>query len=267
MSRYKIFVIFHDKIDLSYFAGANSEHFCFVNVNPANKNVYPGLPVLNLYEMPGFIPLGKWYTESEVIYNVYKNPGLMEGLEYIGFVHYDIDFTPVDGKFLTNHLGRYELINFQPVPFRVDFDQRILMDEKQPDTLQGPGKNCYLTIFDDFNRYYGTDYSCEDFMEAEINLCSCFLLQKDRFLEMMSFTSVIIESGKLNGFDRMHKYRIQGGFMERYYAVWSLLKIRNTFNFRLKHEFVQTLRQQPLLRRAKAFIFSRLKRFKTGEDE
>ncbi len=235
MQSYKIFVVFHDKIDLSYFAGADLDHFCFINVNPANKHIHPSLPVINLYELPGFIPLGKWYTESEVIYNVYRNPGLMEGQEYIGFIHYDIDVSPIDDEFLRSHLGRYELINFQPMSLRADFNQRILMDPEQPDTLSGPGKNCYLTIFEDFNQYYGTGYSYESFMDAEINLCSCFLMKADRFLDMMAFASVIIESGKLNAFDSRHKYRIQGGYLERYYAVWSLLTIRDAISCRLKH--------------------------------
>jgi len=260
MRSYKIFVIYHDRIDLQYFTNADLANFSFVNVNPANPHRYSELSGFNLYELPGFIPLGKWYTETEVIYNIYKHPELMAGIDYIGFIHYDIDFRPVTRNFLETHLGVYELINFQPHSFRADFAQQILMDPQQPDTLQGPGKNCYVTIFDDFNKFYGSHFDYEQFMGAEINLCSCFLMDLNRFLEMMQFAAGVIESGKLNAFDRTHKYRIQGGFMERYYAVWSLLKISDTLSLPLPHEFLQTRRNQPLLRRIRAFIFSAGKR-------
>lgn len=256
MRTYKIFVIFHDKIDMSYFANADLDRFCFVNVNPANRHRYPHLPVLNLFELPQFIPLGKWYTESEVIYNVYKHPQLSSGCDFIGFIHYDIDFRPVTQPFLEANLNRYELINFQPLPLQKDFDQRILMDPAQPDTLQGPGKNCYLTILEDFNTFYRTGYSYQQYMGSDINLCSCFLMRQDKFKDMMRFAGSIIESGKLNAFDRQHKHRIQGGFMERYYAVWGLLKVPNALNFPLKHEFVQTRKNQPFLRKLKSFLFS-----------
>jgi hypothetical protein len=60
----------------------------------------------------------------------------------------------------------------------------------------------------------------------------------------------------LNVFDSQHKHRIQGGLMERYYAVWNLLTIASAFSFPLRHEFVQTRRNQPFLRKVKAFLLS-----------
>jgi hypothetical protein len=256
MISYKIFVIYHDRIEMDYFANADLSHFCFVNVNPANQHRYPELPGLNLFELPRFIPLGKWYTESEVIYNIYKHAELREGLDYIGFIHYDIDFRPVTPDFLETHLGRYELINFQPYSLREDFDQRILMDPDQPDTLRGPGRNCYVPIFEDFNSFYGTQYDYNQFMSAEINLCSCFLIEHQRFLQMMDFAAAIIESKKLDAFDSTHRHRIHGGFMERYYAVWCLLKITDIFSLRLPHEFLQTRRNEPLLQKIKSFLLT-----------
>jgi len=256
MSSYKIFVIYHDGINLDYFANADLSRFCFVNVNPANQHRYPELPGFNLYELPRFIPLGKWWTETEVIYNIYKHPELREGFDYIGFIHYDIDFRPATPDFLETQLGRYELINFQPYTLREDFDQRILMDPRRPNTLQGSGRNCYLTIFEDFNRFYGTQYDYKQFMDKEVNLCSCFLIDHRRFPEMMVFAENIIASGKLNAFDSTHKHRIQGGYMERYYAVWCMLKVSPIFSYRLPHEFVQTVRNKPLIRKIKTYLRS-----------
>jgi len=264
MKAYKVFVIFHNEINLKYFDPSVLNNVVFVNVNPFNRNRYPEVNVINLYEIPGFIPLGKWYTESEVIYNIYKSPDLMAGVGYVGFIHYDIDFTPFNETALQSALNGYDLINFQPLRLEDDYGQNILMDPDKPDTLTGEGKNCYLSIFDDFNSFYGTDHNPMSLMKEQINLCSCFLMSRQLFEEMMPFACRIIESGKLDSYDTGHRYRIQGGFMERYYGVWGLLKAGRTLNYPLKHEFVQTIRQLPYIQRLKRKVAAFLK-FNKGQ--
>jgi len=257
---YKIFVIFHNTIDLSYFDPSVLDNIVFVNVNPSNPNRYSNIHLINLYELPGFIPLGKWYTESEVIYNVYRNKELTEGLDYLGFIHYDIDFTPVNEAFIQDIMGKYAVVNFQPNSFQNDFDQHILMDPDQPDVQTGTGINCYVPIFEDFNKFYGTNYNLKDYFSKNINLCSCFLIKMDLFREMMEFASKIIESRKLDAFDTPRKYRIQGGFMERYFGVWSMLKIDGVKDLRLRHDFVQTHIQMPFFRRIKSRLAAFLRK-------
>lgn len=260
MSGSRIFVIFHDSLNLDYFPSHLLPSLIFVNVNPANPHKYRGIHVLNLYDLPGFIPLGKWYTETEVIYNIYKDPFLLEGMDHVGFIHYDIDFGPVSASSLGEALRSYDLINFQPNSFKGDMEQHILMDPEQPDVLSGEGRNCYLSIFEDFSRYYGTSHEPEQYLGRNINLCSCFLMKKELFYKMMEFAAVIIESRKLDHFDSNRRYRIQGGFMERYYGVWCMIMVPHSLDMKLRHDFVQTHRQMPLLRRIRNGLASLLGR-------
>jgi hypothetical protein len=247
----RIFVIFHNDLNLDYFPSFLLPSLVFVNVNPANPHRYNHVRVLNLYELAGFIPLGKWYTETEVIYNVYKDPSLLEGVDHVGFIHYDLDFGSVREQVLQDAMRVYDLINFQPYPFRFDLDQRILMDPDQPDVRSGDGRNCYLSIFEDFSRHYGKNHNLEQYLDRNINLCSCFLIKRDLFYEMMEFAAAIIESRKLDAYDSNRKYRIQGGFMERYYGVWCMVMVNNSLDMKIKHDFIQTHKQMPLLHRIK----------------
>lgn len=247
--KYKIFIIFHDEIDVSYYDESIINNVVFVNVNPQNKSIYKNLNVINLHEIKNFISLGKWYAESEVIYNIYKNQDILEGMDYIGFAHYDIDFTQITDDSLQNNFRGWDLINLQPYTFKEDFKQNILMDEKRPNRLSGSGINCYSSIFNDFNKNYSTHHSVDKYFENSfVCLCASFIVKKEIFNEMMLFITTIIESKKLDAYDTKHKYRIQGGLLERYYASWFLLKQIHSLNLKLKHEFIETNNQASLLK-------------------
>ncbi|WP_316796886.1 hypothetical protein [Pedobacter agri] len=259
MLRYKIFVIFHDKIIEEYYDSSVLENLVFINVNPNNKYNYPGLNILNLHDLENFIPLGKWYAESEVIYNIKRNDDLIRELDYIGFIHHDIDFKIMTDSYIQEEISRTQLINLQPYSFQVDFNQKILMDEKFPEKLKGQGNNCYLSIFNDFNRFYDTNYNVKDFLGiGVVNLCACFIIRKNLFDSMMQFIDPIIESHRLDRYDTGRKYRIQGGFMERYYATWFMLKKISGINIKLDHFFYETNKQESklskILSKVKIFI-------------
>ncbi len=261
MIKYKIFVIFHNEINISYYDESILKNLVFVNVNPNNKIEYANINIINLYDIENFISLGKWYTESEVIYNIYKNSDILNGVDYVGFTHYDIDFTPISDNSLQNNFNQADVINLQPYAFREDFDQKILMDIDQPNRLKGKGKNCYLSIFDDFNQYHDSAHSINQYLNnAQINLCSSYIVKKSIFNEMMVFISSIIESGKLDSYDTNHKHRIQGGLLERYYAVWFLLKQTKSLNLKLVHHFIQTKKQESLFNQFKNRISAYIKK-------
>lgn len=245
--KFIIFVVFHDKLDLEFYDIDLLEHYVFINVNPNNKFLEDykkkGLNTINLFEIKNFIALGKWYTESEVIYNVFKNKYLYQDYDFIGFSQYDIDTTILNTGLITQLIKNNDHINFQPIPFEDDFSQKILMDESKPNTLTGKGKNVYKGILDKYLNYYGLNITEKALKNKNLNLCSSFLLKKELFDEMMDFVSTVIESKELDTFDTERKYRIQGGFLERFYAVWLSLKNTDNYNLPLKHYFEETKKQ------------------------
>lgn len=246
---YRFFVVFHHEITPTYYHESIIEHCVFVNVNPANKSKYPCIKTINLFDFEHFTPLGKWYTESEVIYNVFKNPTLWNDVDFIGFLQYDVDSSALRHQTLLNILQTTEGIIFNPHTFEQDYHQKILMDESRPNLLQGKGINCYDVLFEDFNRAYDTHHKPQDWLENTIGLCSCFVVKKSIFENLMAFISPIIESKKLDKFDTQHQHRIQGGFLERYYAVWFLLKGLSLFSFSLPHEYAETQKQNTFFKR------------------
>lgn len=260
MPRYRIFVVFHDTLKPEYYHESVLDHFVFVNVNPHNSHVYPGLKVVNLFDFEHFIPLGKWYTESEVIYNVFKHRHLYTNVDFVGFLQYDVDASPLRHDTLQQLLEQAQYVSFEPHWFNDDYAQRILMDPAQPNTLRGAGKNCYEGIFEDFNRHYHTAYVLPDWLDQRIGLCSCFLTKKQHFEELMAFVEEIIQSKKLDNFDTRHQYRIQGGLLERYYAVWFLLRQIPLTALRLEHDYAETKRQNTLMRRLTDRLRGLLKR-------
>lgn len=261
--KYRIYIIFHDKLNVQYYNKSILCNFIFVNVREGNKNRYPELNIINLHELRNFISIGSYYAESEVLYNIYRNTYLIEDVDFVGFLHHDIDCSPLTEEILQNLILNSKMISFETHCFKRDYDQNILMDPLKVNTLTGIGKNCYDEIFHDYNSTYNTLHSLGKFyqLNIEIVLCSCFLIQKDIFLNLMEFSSSIIESKKLNVFDTNHKHRIQGGFMERYYAVWFMLKGIPFISFKLKHNFHETEKQKSLyhkiVRKFKSLILNK----------
>lgn len=247
-SKIKFFVVFHKELVKEYYNKDIIDKYSFINVSPTNKiELPPAFSVFNQFEFENFYPIGKIYTESEVLYNVYKNKYLTEGIEYIGFLQYDIDSTSIDRFSLESWINSYQHINFQPYIFDSDYNQKILMDDNQPQKRRGNGVNCYDVIIADYNKYYKTNFNVQDLKGKTINLCSSFLLKKELFVEMMEFVTPIIESRRLEDFDTQHKYRIQGGLLERYYAVWIAFQNLNDFVFKLEHFFAESTVQDSIL--------------------
>jgi len=247
--KYRIFIIFHDTLNLQYYNKSILRNIVFINVREGNKNRYPELNIINLHELKNFIPIGSYYAESEVVYNLYKNTYLIDDIDFVGFLHHDIDCSPLTDDIIQTLITTNKLISFETHLFKADYNQNILMDAELPNELCGVGKNCYETIFQDYNSFNNTHHLLPDFYEInnEIILCSCFLVHKEVFYDLMEFSSGIIESKKLNGYDIKHKHRIQGGFMERYYATWFMLKKIPIVSIKLHHYFFETEKRKPLI--------------------
>lgn len=247
INKSKIFVVFHNKLVTEYYDRELLGEYLFINVSLSNRSEYPsGFKVINQYDFDKFKPIGKIYTESEVLYNVFKNPYLTADLDYVGFLQYDIDSSNISAPLLSEWESHYEHINFQPYKFDVDYNQKILMDKTQPYKRKGSGVNCYNVILEDYNEFYGTKFTLDDLRGKTINLCSSFFLKKSLFIEMMDFVTPLIENKKLEAFDPDRKYRIQGGLLERYYAVWLSLHNLNDLSFKLDHFFAESTIQDSI---------------------
>lgn len=242
---FRIFVIYHTILTDDYYNPTMLDCFTFVNVTTIDISVDVRYHTLKLDELPAFKPLGKWYAESEAMYNIYLNKELYNDVDYIGFIHHDMDASGVDVSTIDELMEQSDrdVLFFQPYTFREDYRQNILMDSNRPNTLRGKGHNCYEVIFEDYNRYYGTNHRTQDYNEEPIGLCAAYLMRVSLFNELMAYASTIIESRKLDTYDITHKYRIPGVLLERYYATWFLLRNIKSSALSLPHSFEATFAQ------------------------
>lgn len=217
--------------------------FVIISSTPFQKIKSILYHAINLPEEPGFIRLGDNYTESEAIYNIYKNPKLYAELDFIGFLHYDFEFKSSDGSYnITEQINRYlqdktkAHISFSTNNTIGVYNLRVLADVNQPNTHCGSGYNCYDYILNDYNHYFHTNHTLDDmFRKQSSNMCSSFLIDIKTFVKMMGFIAYIIESGKLNIFDTLHQFKQQGHLMERYYSVFLLFEYDQFLTLELPH--------------------------------
>ncbi len=223
----KIFIVYHKHIFFEHYEkdekfSEDIYTFCKIDRLP---NAYDMQNMIDVNEFSNFVQLESQYNEYQAIYNIYKNPDIWKDLDYIGFSQYDKPHLfrvggghNVTEKILDN-LDPETHISLESYPFMVDFNQHILMDEEKPDILVGRGKNVYFGILEDYNAFYGTNYSLVDLQSKNINLVSSFVLPAKTFENIMPFIANVIESGKLNKFDAERRNRVQAGFLERYMGV------------------------------------------------
>lgn len=247
MKTWKIYIVTHGPIIPEFYKDPNfsDEHWEFINVGE-NRIENSEYSILNKHDIKEFIHLGKQYAEFEAIYNVYKMQ-LHTKYDYIGFIHYDYELNNSGNIRITKLLDEVvnldnNFISFSTYYFQKDYLQHIMMDENFPNKLKGNGKNCYLEIIEDYNKFFSTNLTRDKLLikNPRINLCDAFLLDSRMFEDMLNFISIIIESGKLNKFDTQHRYRFQGGIMERYVGIYSsqlkLYEIELPHHYNKKYE-------------------------------
>ena len=228
--KWKIFIITHGPIVEKYYENDlefSNEHFTFFNVSNTVIQ-HDKFDVINKSDISGFIHLGKWYAEAEVIYNIYKS-GLFENYDYIGFMHWDYELKSTNnriGYHITETIDNLiskgtPFISFSSYNFQTIYNQKIMMDENFMNIKIGDGKNCFDRIIEEYNSYYKSNISLASLSSRRINLCSAFLCNKDVFVDLMGFYSNIIEKKYIEKFDTPHKYRFQGGLLERYIGCYS----------------------------------------------
>ncbi len=262
LSAMRLFVLFHQDIHWEYYPEYLRDSLIFVNLSEHNVGKYslPGVHAFDQASLPGFVSLGKWYAESEFLYNLSRNLSLFPNVEYVGFVHYDYDLSTLSQSDFETALSHCDVVSFETSDFEDDYRQNIMMDARFPNMLQGGGKNCYQQIVEDYNQHYHSKHTVAGLVGAEICLCSAFVMKTAVLQQMMAFIAPLIERGQLNAFDKGHRYRAQGGFLERYFGVWMVLQGVSMKNLEMPHRFQKsTPARAPLCSRIKYKIFKTLR--------
>ena len=251
--KWKIFVVCHKEIHdeiMKCDKGFNKDNYVFLNVGSLEKlENSDGYNVVKQEELNNSVSIGKYWAESEGLYNIWRS-GIYKKLDYIGCIHYDIQlmldkekvFTIGNKTNITKRVSKYIRhrkrghISFATFYPKVDFGMKVMMDPQYPNTCVGNGRNCYYSIIEDYNQYFGTNHTIEEFIKRKkFNLCSCFLIDTHGFDRMMGFFDWIYNSHKLDEYDTEHKYRFQGGMAERYFGVFMLFEYKHMKNLSLIH--------------------------------
>lgn len=260
-SRWRIYVVAHQRVIPEFHwidPDFRSADWSVINVRTAPLIEDGGLSVVRQSELPAFKPLGPQWAETEAIYSLYRS-GAYRQSEFVGFLHYDHELRRSAGgprslfrggpvTAITRQIDEFleprsrAHISFATFQFRRDYDQRILADVTQPEVRVGNGFNCYDYILADYCRYFGVTRTRADLEGKQvINLCSSFLLDVRTFEEMMGWMSWVIESGKLEVFDRLGRNRMQGGLAERYYGVFLAFHGGDFLDLTLHHHDMKSL--------------------------
>lgn len=251
--KWKIYIVGHKKIYdemVTHDSGFNNDNYCFLNVGQnsrlENSEKYC---CINQRDLPNFVSIGKYWAESEGIYNIWRS-GIYKNLDYIGFLHYDIELRLCKKFFIrsntdiTKRINRYinkrerAHISFSTFRTKMDIGQKFMVDVNRPNEVTGDDHNCYEYILADYNEYFDAGYTLNDFLQHKnINLCSCFLIDVQAFDKMMGFFDWIVSSHKLDIFDTEHKYRFQGAMAERYFGFFLLFEYRKMLDLSLVHQY------------------------------
>ena len=262
MSRknWKLFIMCHNVIWDKMYAedpDFSQKYYSFLKLGNHDLKYNPrkGYHIINEFDSPITLPKA-YYAELTGMYCIYKNK-LYEGFDYIGISHYDKEhrilgssgetdiaaleasryraevlrkqsYGPTDiTKRIDDALNSFPAvhISLESHDFNKIYNQRVLMDKLQPDQFVGEGRNCFDEIVTDYNAFFGTNYSIEDVAkDGFLNMCNCFVTPVYLFEKLMSFVTQIIESSSLDVYDSQRLYRLQGGLLERYVAVFFALE-------------------------------------------
>lgn len=255
MKKWKIYIVGHKKLHEDMVLcdkDFNNDNYCYLNVGDRDTiENSDGYEVIKQTKLPNSILIGKYWAESEGLYNLWRS-GAYKKLDYIGCIHYDVQLKMDKekchfigkGTNITKRVNRYISnkdrghISFATFYPKEDFAMRVMMDPKYPNECVGDGRNCYYSIIEDYNQFFSTNHSVEEFLNyKKFNLCSCFLIDTIGFDRMMSFFDWLYNSHKLDAYDTNHEYRFQGGMAERYFAVFMLFEYKHMKNMSLLHHY------------------------------
>lgn len=253
--KWKIFIVGHKRIYEELYRndpGFNYDNYWVLNVGEHDRiEGAEKFTCIRQKDLTDFYSLGKWWAESEGVYNIWRDGGWRD-LDFIGFIHYDKELRLTSRHLIkahntniTDRINKYlsgktrAHISFETYKTKTIYNQRILADVSQPEILTGvEGVNCLDYILEDYNKYFGKDYSRKDLLRRRhINLCSCFMIDVATFHKMMGFFDWVVKSHKLEQFDKKHRNRMQGGLAERYFGVFLIFEYTTFADISLIHHY------------------------------
>lgn len=212
-NNWKVFVVFHKMIidschenDKSYDA-ANYTYFKCNDAFPiGNGDAYDVIKESSL-EFYDKTLQERTYMAPSAIYHVYKNK-LYEGLDRIGFIEYDIEFSDGMTADITNRPT--ELCYLSP-----KHELRKIVGQS---SIRMNGVPCCKQIVDDYNEYFQKDYDYEQFAKSTMVVTSqqSFLVSVDIFEKIMAFITMVIESRLA---ERPKSWHRPSTLMDRYFAI------------------------------------------------
>lgn len=257
--KWKIFIATHKKFHPEMYEvdpQFSNENYCIMNVGQLDVlENQEGYDVVDQKKLPNFYPLGAWWAESEGIYNLWKN-GVHIDLDYIGFSHYDKEQRLIKKNILgrqatniTERINKYIAdkekahISMENHSTKEMYLMRSMADVTRPNEDVGDGMNAFDFILNDYNSFFGKNYTINDFLKIkQINLCSCFLIDVKTFDKMMNFFDWVIVNHHLDVFDTEHKFRAQGGLAERYFGVFLMFEYEKSLDLSTIHHYNKGLK-------------------------
>ena len=253
---YKLYCLYHDKVFPEYY-GDQIDKITFVKMDDG-PYLYPALNHIYLQKEKWFHPIGKEWAEYEFYYSLYQGykKGLIELPEYVGFIQYDMEFISRDNKnrtvnvieFIGNLIKQKKIdegtiISFQPYLFEKMYKQYYIMNPNNPQILIDDNyENCLETIIRECNEYTGQSKELFEFTNKILGMCGAVYLHKNIFIKVLDFLSVIIEDKRLSIYNKEN--RIQGGMLERYFAIFLHYLNVKIIEFSLLHYYGAGNKQQ-----------------------
>ena len=232
MKKWKIFVTFFKKLYDHHYTidkALDLKNFTFVKVNDEYEIEIDGRLDYDIFIEHDFRIYDpelqkKGYHENSVLYHLYKNENYKK-YDYIGFIEYDHVLSERFCETIQTKLDETEddlIFAFNKFTFAQLWDQGILLNPNRPKKQEGNPKskwNCVRVILNDYNEFFGTEYTLEDLKEKDcFPICHAVLMPSKIFEKIMAFHTFIIESGRVEPFHSFN-WRSNAGLMERYLAV------------------------------------------------
>ena len=277
--KWTVFIMCHNVIWDDLYAhdpGFDGRHYRFMKLGRQDIKYdrSKGYQIIREQDYPIWLDLPH-YAEMTGLYCIYKNR-LHDGLDYIGFSHYDKEHRLIgDGSHRNMQelealrleaemerrvlpgsrtnltaLIEAEIIRRRDVHISLEshdvqkiYDQRITMDDRFPERIDGEGVNCIDRILQDYNDFFSTRHTWENLRKCNyMNMCDCFVTPVRLFEKLMTFLCPVIESGRLDIYDPERKHRLQGNLLERYAAVFFALEPIEKADLSTVHQFWRKVR-------------------------
>jgi Fe-S cluster biosynthesis and repair protein YggX len=233
-----IYIITHRDLYKEMYAKDSSFSFArykFINTSVDRiQGKYPEFPIVNLSDQQDYIPLNQRYSESQVIYNAYKN-GWHKDLDFIGFLQYDKELILSNGESnitqqIDNYLNGRKKAHISFCAHHISTILSIDGRNLKP-TAEEPHPGLLHYVLRQYNNFFHTQYSIDDLLERiHINMECCFLMDTETFEKMMVFCSNIIEKTDFSTFKNR-----PGTIMERCYGLFLAFEYDHFLDLSLPH--------------------------------